>query len=79
MTNNQFKAACAIAFSDDDLSNVNDDILFGFGLPNFKSVITNLRTVAKTIRWQSQQLNGEIDNEALNECKEYLKKKVQII
>ena len=79
MNNAQFKEACAIAFSDEDLSQVNDDILFGFGLPEFKPIVTNLRTVAKTIRWQSQQLNGEIDNEALNQCKTLMRHKVSII
>jgi len=68
MTLSQFQAAFAIAkdFSR-DLSKVDDGILFGFGLSSFKPVHTTLEAVAKLIRWQAYQFNGEWDSEALNE------------
>jgi len=68
MTLSQFQAAFAIAKdSDRDLSNVDDSILFGCGLSSFKPVHTTLEAVAKLIRWQAYQFNGEWDAEALNE------------
>jgi len=68
MTLSQFQAAFAIAkdFSR-DLSKVDDGILFGFGLLGFVPIHTTLEAVAKTIRWQALQMNGEWDSEALNE------------
>jgi len=68
MTLQQFQAAFAIAkdFSR-DLSSVDDSILYGYGLRDFRPVYTTLEAVAKTIRWQALQMNGEWDAEALNE------------
>jgi hypothetical protein len=68
MTLQQFQAAFAIAKDfKRDLSDVDNSILFGYGLPHFTPVHTTLEAVAKTIRWQALQMNGEWDSEALNE------------
>ena len=71
MTLQQFQQAFDIAKNfNRDLSNVDDSILFGYGLPDFKPVHTTLEAVAKTIRWQALQFNGQWDAEALNEVAE---------
>ena len=71
MTLNQFQQAFAIAKDfNRDLSNVDDSILYGYGLASFKPVHTTLEAVAKTIRWQALMMNGEWDAEALNEVAE---------
>jgi hypothetical protein len=71
MTLVQFQSAFAIAKDfNRDLSNVDDSILYGYGLNSFKPVYTTLEAVAKTIRWQALQFNGEWDAEALNEVAE---------
>ena len=71
MTLVQFQAAFAIAKDfDRDLSNVDDSTLYGYGLDDFKPVHTTLEAVAKTIRWQALQFNGEWNAEALNEVAE---------
>ena len=68
MTLTQFQSAFAIAKDfDRDLSNVDDSILFGCGLLSFEPVHTTLDAVAKLIRYQALQFNGEWDAEALNE------------
>jgi len=68
MTLVQFQSAFAIAKDfNRDLSKVDDNILFGFGLTSFVPVYTTLEAVAKTIRWQALQMNGQWDSEALNE------------
>lgn len=68
MTLQEFQSAFAIAKDfNRDLSNVDDSILYGYGLSGFKPVYTTLEAVAKTIRWQALQMNGEWDAEALNE------------
>jgi hypothetical protein len=71
MTLQQFQEAFAIAkdFAR-DLSNVDDSVLYGYGLPNFKPVHTTLEAVAKVIRWQALQFNGQWDSVALNEVAE---------
>lgn len=79
MTLTQFQKAFAIANSNVDLSNVDDSILFGYGLPTFKPVHTTLEAVAKTIRWQALQFNGQWNAEALNEVAEHGRKNFLIL
>ena len=79
MTLVQFQKAFAIANSNVDLSNVDDSILFGYGLPAFKPVHTTLKAVAKTIRWQAMQFNGQWNAEALNEVAELGRKNFLIL
>ena len=80
MTLVQFQKAFAIANDASiDLSNVDDTILFGCGLPRFKPVHTTLEAVAKLIRWQAMQFNGQWNAEALNEVAEVGRKNFLIL
>ena len=68
MTKQELQAATAIAMDKtQDLSNVDDGIFWGFGLPSFDSVNVTLRQVAKLIRWQAVMWNGELDAAMYNE------------
>jgi len=69
MLKDQFDRAFAIARSKADLSQVDDSILFGYGLPDFAPVTVPIETVAKTIRWQALQFNGQWDTEELEACR----------
>lgn len=80
MNANHFSAAVAMARNSDvDLSAYDDGILDGFGLPEFKPVHVVLEVAAKCIRWQCCQLNGGIDNEALEQCREAFRHRVFIV
>lgn len=68
MTKKQFGQAVRIAQSREDLSKVDDSTLFGCGLPDFKPVFCTIEMVAKFVRWQCLQFNGEFNAENLNEC-----------
>ena len=67
MTKQQFSQALEIAKSDRDLSNIDNSVIFGYGLPDFKPVHVTLEMVAKEIRWNSFMFSGEICSTALNE------------
>jgi hypothetical protein len=68
MTLSEFKSAFAIAKDlKRDLSDVDDSNLFGYGLSSFHPVHTTLEAVAKTIRWQALQWNGQWDAEQLDQ------------
>ena len=68
MTRDELKQATAIAMDrNTDLSNVDDSLFLGFGLPSFKPVNVTLRQVAKLIRWQAVMLNDEIDAQMYDE------------
>jgi hypothetical protein len=67
MTKQQFSQALKIAKSDQDLSNVDNSVIFGYGLPDFKPVHVTLEMVAKEIRWNSFLFDGTICSTALNE------------
>ena len=79
MNRQQFSAALDIARSDRDLSEFDDDILFGFGLPDFKPVIVVIEVAAKTLRWQCVTLAGGIDNEELESCRQLFRNRVLIV
>jgi hypothetical protein len=80
MTLNQFQQAFAIAKDfNRDLTNVDDTMLYGFGLSSFKPVYTTLEAVAKIIRWQALQFNGEWNGEALNEVVELGRKNFLVL
>jgi len=67
MTKTQFGEAVRIAQADRiDLSGVDDSLLHGCGLPDFKPVYCTVEQVAKLVRWNCMQLNGELDAEELN-------------
>lgn len=62
-----------------DLSATDDSMLYGCGLPGFKPVHTTIAAVAKLIRWQARQFNGEWNAEALNEVATIGRKKFMIV
>jgi hypothetical protein len=75
MTKQQFDKAVSIARSNVSLDNVDDTILDGCALPDFKPVTVTLEATARFIRWHCCQLNGQIDSEALNEMRNISRKK----
>lgn len=79
MTKAQFSAAFDIAKSNQDLTQIDDSIVFGCGLSDFKPVYITLEIVAKFIRWQAQFLNGGWDANALNECATIARRKFLIV
>lgn len=80
MTTKEFQAAFAIANTPAiDLTDVDNSNHFGFGLRSFVPVHTTLRAVAKTIRWQAQQFDGEWEAKALDEVAKMGKKNFLIL
>lgn len=70
MTTAEFKTAFSIANGPADLSAVDLAPFDGFGLPEFKPVTVTLSQVARLIRWQAAQLNGDWNSEMLNEVRD---------
>lgn len=79
MTHPEFQEAFRIANSEEDLTNVDDSHLFGFGLPDFQPTSTTLKAVAKIIRWQAHQFNGEWNSKMLEEVRRFGKKRFLIV
>jgi hypothetical protein len=80
MTLAQFRKAFAIADDNSiDVGQVDDSTLFGFGLASFKPVPTTLSAVAKVIRHQALQFNGQWDAEALVELTPLARRKFIIL
>jgi len=81
MTAAEFKQA--VTLSRDNANpkvNVADMNCFdGFGLPDFETVYVTVFQVARLIRWQAVQLNGEFDQVALDEVKRCGRNRFQII
>ncbi len=67
MTLAQLNEATALALSRADLSAVDDRIFSGFGLPEYPIVYVTVAQVAKLLRWQAVQFNGQLNAEAYNE------------
>lgn len=78
MTRNQLNAALTIARSDADLSKVDTEVLFGYGLKTFKPVVATIEAVAAIIRWDCWMLNGEIDSVAFDNLHRIFRHKVTI-
>jgi hypothetical protein len=75
MTALEFKKAFAIAKDESiDLSGIDNNVIIGYGLSDFKPVTVTLEMVAKEIRWHAQFLFGGWDSEKLNEVKNYGRK-----
>ncbi len=70
MTTAEFKEAVEIAASSIELNHCLS-IFDGFGLPGFRPITVTLFQVARLIRWQALQINGEWDNEALNDVRNF--------
>jgi hypothetical protein len=67
MTKQQFSQALEIAKSDRSLAHIDNSVIFGYGLRDFKPVHVTLEMVAKEIRWNSFLFDGTICSTALNE------------
>lgn len=65
MTNSHLQQAMEIARSDKELQHTS--IFDGFGLAGFQQVTVTLEALAWLIRWQCFQMDGGIDQDALNE------------
>ena len=61
-----YSEALAIAQSKADLTKEDIDIFAGFGLKVFMPVTVTLRQVARLMRWQAGQFNGEWNAAELN-------------
>jgi hypothetical protein len=74
MTKAQFDAATKMA-KEGTYGDVDDTILDGCGLPDFKPVTVSIDAAARFIAWQCLCLNGQFDQEALNEMREISRRK----
>jgi hypothetical protein len=79
MTNAQLTNAIEIAKGNADLSAIDTEILFGYGLRNFAPVAATLETVAAVIRWECVMLNGEFDSIALDNLHQIFRRKVTVV
>jgi hypothetical protein len=79
MTNAQFTNAIEIAKGNADLSAIDTEILFGYGLRNFAPVAATVETVAAVIRWECVMLNGEFDSIALDNLHQIFRRKVTVV
>jgi hypothetical protein len=79
MTNAQFTNAIEIAKGNADLSAIDTEILFGYGLRNFAPVAATMETVAAVIRWECVMLNGEFDSIALDNLHQIFRRKVTVV
>ncbi len=79
MTKAEFTKAYDLALSGEDLNGEDLEQFDGFGLNDFKQVVTTVKAVARLIRWQTFFLNGEIDYIELNEIYRHGKRKFLVI
>lgn len=81
MTSQQFSAAVAMARDNriELLDRYDINILSGFALPDFRPVSIILEVAAACIRWQCAQFDGGWDNEAMEECREFFRRRVTIV
>jgi hypothetical protein len=79
MNKAEFKQAFAVAKSDVNLSEVDNTLLYGCGLPGFEPVYCTTRQVAKLLRWQAQNLNGSWDMGEVNNIAKIAQRKFLII
>lgn len=78
MNKRELAAAMDIARSNKEL-NVDDSILDGLYLNAFQPVTTTLEVIAKSLRWHCFCLNGNVDENELNNMANALRRKVQIV
>ena len=80
MTAEEFKQAFKIAADrEQDLSEDALDPFFRFAMPDFKPITVTTRQVARLIRYQAYQLNGNWDSIALNEIRTAGRKKFIVV
>lgn len=74
-----FKRIAALAFSKEDLSGVDTEVLHGCALKEFKPCVAPIRACAKMIRECCLLFSGDIDSLELDNMRHIFQKKVQII
>jgi hypothetical protein len=83
MTKTEFSEAVKIATSSRDLSNVDDSILIGCGLPDFNyPVYVTVEMVAKLVRWQCCGIFSNstiVDSQELDNMAHIARRKFQIV
>ena len=79
MNKSEFQAAFEIAKSNAELGQDPIYAFDGFGFDSFQPVVCTLRQVARLMRWQALQLNGQWDMAALSEIREAGRKKFEIV
>ena len=80
MTAKEFNAAFKIADNDSiDLSDVDNSVIVGYGLSDFKPVYVTLKMVAKEIRYHAMMMNGKWDSEAIQDVRYHARKAFIIV
>lgn len=79
MTAKEFKTAFSIADSESDLSHEDTTRFMGFGLQDFAPVCCTLRQIASLIRWQALTFAGTWEMDALDEIREYGRRKFIVL
>lgn len=79
MTNAEFKNAAEIAKSNADLTGIDTQVLFGYGLAGFAPVAATIEAIAAVIRWDCLMLNGEFDSIALDNLHSIFRRKVMVV
>jgi len=78
MNKSELTDALSIAQSNVDLTGEAQPF-DGFGLPEFKPTACTRRQVARLIRWQCIQFNGQLDAKALEEIRFHGRKKFIVV
>ncbi len=78
MTKQEVRMAMRLALSGQDLSAHDTEPLFGCALPDFKPVVVSMETVARFLRCQVVMLNGQVDENELNDLAPILRSKVML-
>lgn len=79
MTKKELREILEVAKSNVTLLDEDLSIFDGYGLKDFDKVYVTKNQVAKLIRWQTFQFNGNIDSKALNDLINIGSKKFIII
>jgi hypothetical protein len=80
MTTIQFKTALRMAVDNSvDLSTEELNHFDGFGLQDFRPVYCTIQQIARLIRWQAIQFNGEVNQETLTEVARFGKKRFMVM
>tara|TARA_Y100000034_G_C6854379_1_gene388016 strand:- start:835 stop:1080 length:246 start_codon:yes stop_codon:yes gene_type:complete len=62
-----------------NLTDVDTDVMFGYGLPDFKPVHVTTRQVASIIRWQAGRFDGTWDAKEIDDIANLGRKRFMII
>jgi len=80
MNKAEFEKAMKIATDNDrDLSDIDESVLYGCGLPGFGKRTVTLECAAKLLRWQCVRFDGSIDEEELNSMRVICRKRIEVV